>query len=303
MNSNDDIMGRIESTVHSLKGKLESQWEHIRAHETRTRVILIDPLLRSRGWDPEDPRLVHHEYRVNQGWADYALMDGDSVVAIIEAKKLGQKFADGALVEKVAAFPGIKLVIFTNGNEWQFFRAPKFASKRIKVDSTNEFKTAFEFHSQLPDPKLNGPIKVDPPEPKQRVPLPDADPDRSPSQVYFESGSQLSVTSWGKVYVEVTRHVIDNGLVGSDDYPVVLARGKHPKTCALNTSPVYQSGKDFWSPVKVREGIWLETGLGSDKRRWQHSIRMLEKFGVDPMTVYVECAEPPAKSTKSPRRP
>ena len=125
MTSESEIIEWIENTIHELKDRIESHRVHIKAHETRTRVILIDPLLRSRGWDPEDPRLVQHEYKVNQGWADYALMKGESVVAIIEAKKLDQKFADGALVEKVAAFPGIELIVFTNGNEWHFFSSTK----------------------------------------------------------------------------------------------------------------------------------------------------------------------------------
>lgn len=39
----------------------------------RTRMALIDPLLSALGWTLSDPKEVIPEYKVDGGWADYAL--------------------------------------------------------------------------------------------------------------------------------------------------------------------------------------------------------------------------------------
>ena len=47
-------------------------------HETSTRYVIIDPILRSLGWDLSDPRDCVVEYRVSAGSrraVDYALLD------------------------------------------------------------------------------------------------------------------------------------------------------------------------------------------------------------------------------------
>jgi hypothetical protein len=54
-------------------------------------MALIDPLLRALGWDVFDPEVVTPEYKVEGGWADYALLRADGrPAATVEAKKLGE---------------------------------------------------------------------------------------------------------------------------------------------------------------------------------------------------------------------
>ena len=279
MTSDAEIINRIESTIRELKDRIKNHRDHIKAHETRTRVVLIDPLLRSRGWDPEDPRLVHHEYKVNQGWADYALMKGDTVVAIIEAKKLDQKFADGALVEKVAAFPGIELVVFTNGNEWQFFRAPKFARKRIMVDSDNAFKVAFEFHAELPDPDVpNGPNGG-----RKWYPLCDEIPNSLPTSVRIGEAAPTKWVTWKQLYVDVATSLVSSGVIRASDLPVKVTRGKN---CAINDEP-YHPGPDrkpFKVPIQINESMWLEA-LGNRNMHRSYSCRLIKQFHSNPESV------------------
>ena len=75
-----------------------------------------------------------------------------------------------------------------------------------------------------------------------------------------------------------------------DDFPVVVARAKQVRKCAMNTEPVHPHGKDFVRPVKIRDGVWMENNVGLRKTYKQYSIRILEKFGVEPMTVRIEYA-------------
>ena len=59
-------------------------------HETSTRYLLVDPILRSLGWDLSDPGDCVVEYRVSprsMSAVDYALLDGRGNPAVlVEAK-------------------------------------------------------------------------------------------------------------------------------------------------------------------------------------------------------------------------
>ena len=47
----DDLQGIIKK----LQDMIEAYRDHLSRHETRTRQVLIDPLLRELGWDVSDP--------------------------------------------------------------------------------------------------------------------------------------------------------------------------------------------------------------------------------------------------------
>ena len=66
----DDLVGVIEV----LKERIATHGATLRQNETRTRAALVDPLLQVLGWNTADPALVTPEYRVDVGWADYALI-------------------------------------------------------------------------------------------------------------------------------------------------------------------------------------------------------------------------------------
>ena len=73
-----------------LKRRIDEHGDYLRESEYRTRLLLIDPLLRLLGWDVEDFHCVEIEFRtaesVNER-ADYALKKGESKVAIVEGEK------------------------------------------------------------------------------------------------------------------------------------------------------------------------------------------------------------------------
>ena len=309
---------QLERTVRELKARAIAHRDYIQGHETRTRVLLIDPLLRALGWDPENPDEVRLEYKLTAGQPDYALMKGGRPVAVIEAKKLGTRLSQrspGQVIKYTAdhGFSDGQMVAFTNGALWVFFRASNdWDPQTVDLEADQDFENAFDLVGFLaasafddPDPGPK-PVRVrpDPPKPIHWIPLPDADPTRKPARMNFEDGSERVVSSWGMVYAETARHVVDKGLVSPNDYPVVLARKKGAKMCAMNTSPIHPHGVEFWVRIKVREGVWLENGLGSNHaRRKQYSILMLERFGVDPTTVRIEYDTEIIASAKSPPRP
>ena len=116
----DDLFGVIEL----LKERIATHGASLRQNETRTRAALIDPLLQALGWDTADPVLVTPEYRVDIGWADYALIGpGEKPSAVIEAKRLGTivenhlEQAVGYCIQQGIAYAGV-----TDGSHWQLYR-------------------------------------------------------------------------------------------------------------------------------------------------------------------------------------
>ena len=113
--------------LDDLKETIETLRERIQAHraylgkETRTRQVLIDPMLRTLGWDIEDPSSVELEYGIDRKRADYALMGSEGPIAVIEAKKLKASLHDKATdqVLTYANRAGIPYMVVTDGDHWQ----------------------------------------------------------------------------------------------------------------------------------------------------------------------------------------
>ena len=118
------LLEPLVSTIEAIKGRIATHGTTLRQNETRTRTALIDPLLQALGWDAADPSLVTPEYRVDVGWADYALLGvGNKPTAVIEAKRLGSivenhlEQAVGYCIQQGIAYAGV-----TDGNHWQLYR-------------------------------------------------------------------------------------------------------------------------------------------------------------------------------------
>ena len=119
----DDLQGIIKK----LQDMIEAHRDYLSRHETRTRQVLIDPLLRELGWDVSDPAAVQLEYRVGQQWADYALMSDSQPVAVIEAKRLGRGLEDDEIMQVLnyANRDGIDYMIVTDGDHWEMYEVFK----------------------------------------------------------------------------------------------------------------------------------------------------------------------------------
>ena len=110
----DDLVGCIEL----LKERMQSYRAILEENEIRTRVVLIDPLLRALGWDISDPAMVVPEYKIDNKPADYALLRPDGKpAAALEAKKLGEPLGSHRMqMLNYANMAGIEYAGLTNGN-------------------------------------------------------------------------------------------------------------------------------------------------------------------------------------------
>ena len=75
-----------------MQSRLKLHRAGLQGNETRTRMVLVDPLLAVLGWDTADPGVVIAEFAASGGGrADYALLGPDGKpAACIEAKKLDE---------------------------------------------------------------------------------------------------------------------------------------------------------------------------------------------------------------------
>ena len=119
----------LQRAVENLRDMIEVHREYLSGDETRTRQVLIDPLLRELGWDVSDPDAVELEYRVAQQRerADYALISNGSRVALIEAKRLGSDLGYDEIMQVLnyANRANIGYVIVTNGDRWEMYEVFK----------------------------------------------------------------------------------------------------------------------------------------------------------------------------------
>ena len=126
------MLDDLVSVIETLKQRIHDHGTSLRANETRTRMAMIDPMLRALGWDPADPSVVTPEYDVSGRWADYALLGTDGKpAATLEAKKLGESLGTHRMqMLNYSNAAGIAYAGLTDGNHWELYEV--FAQKPLE---------------------------------------------------------------------------------------------------------------------------------------------------------------------------
>ena len=116
-------LDELVATIETIKERIVGYRASLAANETRTRQVLIDPLLAALGWNVSDPDQVELEYDVRGRRADYALLVDAKPVAVIEAKRLGHQLVDDNTMQVMnyANTAGIEYMVVTNGDEWKMY--------------------------------------------------------------------------------------------------------------------------------------------------------------------------------------
>ena len=117
----------IIRAINRAKENIKTQYGLLENSELKTRHYLIDPVLRSLGWDINDPAIVRQEHGLNGGFADYALFDtvAEQAWIIVEAKKLGDQKLERHIPQAAGYAKGegsaARYSVITNGNIWRVF--------------------------------------------------------------------------------------------------------------------------------------------------------------------------------------
>ena len=92
--------------------------------EAKVQQVIVLPILRGLGWNPDNDREVHPQYRVEDGKVDYALLIGSGVKVFIEAKNGGESLEKQKHQEQLLGYSfkrGVKIAVLTNGATWWFY--------------------------------------------------------------------------------------------------------------------------------------------------------------------------------------
>ncbi len=292
----------VEKTVAVLRRRIRGDSKYIARYETRTRVVLIDPLLRSLGWDPEDSKEVQLEFRGKTGRFDYALMMDGEPVAVIEAKKLTEDLSAPDVQAQVMTYArdpkssDIRLIAITDGDDWIIYRmsGSRLKAETVSVSSDDLSDAAYRFADYLSRPKLIGPIAK-----KSRrstksttrwrrrkwYPLTGELPDSVPTAVRLGRDAPFEWVSWRETYADVAAYLVATGYIREPDLPVYVADGKY---CAINDIAVHpgRDRKRFGKAELIGENMWLET-YPSGKTLRGYAGRLLKQFHRDPESVQV----------------
>lgn len=123
------MLESLTAVLRTLSANIQLHRVLLSENETRTRVVLIDPLLRALDWDTGDPSLVQTEFPVpgtdGIGRADYVLLNNGKPLMAIEAKRLGDEQMLNHLKQSRYYAAQIKAPYFalTDGNVWWVYTA------------------------------------------------------------------------------------------------------------------------------------------------------------------------------------
>ena len=308
---------RIAEAIKALKKTRSEHEEYLKPIETRTRQLLIDPMLEALGWDVRNPAQVHLEYKGTSGKPDYALFSQGNVIALIEAKKLREqpsRIGSQQLVKYATddSLTSLKYVVWTNGDYWwlwikgdqytgegEAFHISEMSEYECAVKATPLLRSTLEVQEVPPTPEPSSRTPsirqkaVDSSkseeqnqgdwEPLTSLKVEKGQKPPANSNIKFPDSSTKPINHWIDVLVSVANYLIETGKISAKNCPVPLKEGS--RRHLLHTESIHSTGKEFDCKREIGE-LWLNTHSDSTNT-WKNACWLLERFGVNPSTVLV----------------
>ena len=317
-----DLLGPLVDAIETVKRRITEHGASLRENETRTRVALIDPILRALGWDVSDPGLVTLENPTEPGRVDYALLSGgeERPRALVEAKRLGTNLqAHRSQMVNYAVTQGIGYAGLTDGNVWEFYDVfkPTALSEKKLLDIVIADAPANETALKMlllwqPNVASGTPVEArrtivgelakpdEPPIPEsppvsqhappgdEWVALSDFDPKSGsslPSHILFPGNRQRELKHWRSFVDEVTQWLFDSKKLTSANVP--FSYGKSG-TGIVNSSPTMRNRKNMLSYYQVPSQEIFVDAHGNAPTVVGRARAILVAREVDSSTVYVK---------------
>ena len=267
---------RIAEAIKALKKTRNEHEEYLKPIETRTRQLLIDPMLETLGWDVRNPAQVHLEYKGTSGKPDYALLSQGNVIALIEAKKLREKpsrIGSQQLVKYATdeSLTSLKHVVWTNGDYWWLWtKGGQESGETFHISSMSEYECAVKatplLHSTLEVQEVSPPSKpsrvhetIEPSNNGDWIPLTSLKVEKGQkppanANIKLPNSSTKPIWSWVDVWDNVAEYLIETGKISAQDCPI---GPDNSVIYFLHTEPHHRNGTDFGRPKKIRDGLWV----------------------------------------------
>ena len=319
------MLDDLVSVIETLQQRIRDYGASLRENETRTRMALIDPLLRALGWEVADPALVTPEYNVSGRWADYALLRPDGQpAATIEAKKLGESLASHRMqMLNYSNASGVEYAGLTDGDHWELyevFQRGQLEDRRIldvSIANTPAYQCALQLlllwrpnlaSGQLmaanapildgglengPKPRLTVTELLAPPTPAESsgwIALSEYSPPAGadcPSAIRFWDGSERNLGYWNEMLTHTVEKLYSEGLLTMDTVPIQSSN----RTYIVNTEPMHPTGNQFGNYRAVAGApLFVNVNLNAGQVR-QNTRRLLQRYGQNPDDVYVQVGQ------------
>lgn len=270
--------------IETVRCKSQQFGHLLSQSEALTRYVLIDPILRSLGWDTENPETVRPEYSPGQGSADYALFENNQPLAFVEAKSLGQSLQQGVMQSiNYCIQSGTKYFIITDGLKWEIYETHKqvpLPDKRIadfdlakgdvkeavlrllalwKVGTINPVPLAIQSSQNIPsNVPLHGSQVATPQDKQSSTPLISflvKRGDQVPKKLIDPNGIGHPVKVWKDILIIVVEWLVQQGLLTTSDCPIKLPKAR---LNLINVNSKHPSGDDF-SEAREVPPVWIET--------------------------------------------
>lgn len=316
-------LNELMETFETLKKRIEEHSDYLSGGggaETRTRQVLIDPLLKELGWDVGDPNQVELELPVDEPWGrnrklipDYTLKHDGNVVAVVEAKALSKgKLNDAnAQAYDYADSQGIKYAFATDGDEWRLIDVQGGGKREDRAETlftiTKDPPSACALRALLLwNPNLgaeHGPVEAVEPvaiveneteglDEKTPPPVVNNDhrewhklsrdlPTGGPPTCVRFNGAETEAGSWSGMYVSIGELLVKNGLLTADRVPVESKSGK--------SILVSNDEARFRSKRQIAPGMYVN-GHGGPGGLIPRSVDLCEALGIDP-ALFEVCFE------------
>ena len=308
------LLNDLVKCIETLRERIKSHSTALGENETRTRTVLVDPLLTVLGWDVSDPDLVTVEYRLKDSKAqrpDYALIGPQGTPSIlVEAKNLKEKLSDHTnQVVNYAVIEGIKYAVITNGDSWELydvFKEVPWNQKRIMdvtISSGSNAEVALSllllWRSNLSYGSVS---EVNPPvidieesaKPKKEnddstvgwTPLTDFDPPRHtnpPTLIRFWDNSEVSISTWKELFIEIVKKGYESGKLTKQMLPFGTKKRNY-----INTSSKHPDGSEMRQFHDLLDSpLFIDTWVSALDTRTR-SKNLLKICDIDPATVMVK---------------
>lgn len=133
-----DLLLPLYKAIAQVRVAIDQHEPKLAKSETRTRYVLIDPILRALGWDVSNLEEVEVERdTVERKKVDYALLSSEQVpLVLVEAKRLNAPHASKNISQLLmyCLEVGAQYGVLTDGNQWEMYDTSKpkpLADKRI----------------------------------------------------------------------------------------------------------------------------------------------------------------------------
>lgn len=302
------IIGEVRElaeTLRVVRGLIENKRPLYDGNETNTKHGLINPVLERLGWDVSNQELVWGEHPMGGGKVDYALIVANKPIAVIEAKKLGNRLrADvtAQVLNYISDHKTVRYAIATNGNNWRMqIRGERKPAVDLILTEGQEHETALELM------KISRSVL----QPADRIgedggnrgirgtesgPASDGWHDLSDHAFVPTHKRAIAIRLRGKVIktrnfteaaVKIANWLATDGVLTRDHCPIKL----HPTGVKyfIALEPIHEDGKEFRTPKELQNGMVMETN--ASLRTLLTCVRDLADLGASSENISIKWVE------------